>query len=73
MTQYLYRTTTKNAIHFIDGLIGKILEDMKDKGLLERIVILITGDHSEEFNDNNKNYWYHVGNYTKYQIQTPMI
>lgn len=63
----------KNAVHFIDSQIGKIIDSLESKNLLESTIIVITGDHGQEFNDNNKGYWQHGGNYSKYQIKVPML
>lgn len=65
----------KNAINYIDSLIGKVIKRLKNKDLLKNtiIIIIITGDHAQEFNDNHKNYWGHNGNFSKYQIKTPLM
>jgi len=39
----------KNAIHFDDGLIGKMFAKLKQKGLYENSVIVFMSDHGEEF------------------------
>jgi uncharacterized protein len=46
---------------------------MKQRGLLEDSVIVVTGDHGQEFNDNRRNYWGHNSNFTKYQTGVPLI
>lgn len=63
----------KNSLHFIDNEVGKVIEHLKNKNALENTIIVITGDHSQEFNDNKKGYWQHGGNFSKYQIQVPML
>lgn len=63
----------KNSLHFIDNEIGKIIKQLETKKLLENTIIVITGDHGQEFNDNKKGYWQHGGNFSKYQIQVPML
>jgi membrane-anchored protein YejM (alkaline phosphatase superfamily) len=63
----------KNSLHFIDAEIGKIINKLEEEQLLDDTLIVITGDHGQEFNDNNKGYWQHGGNYTKYQTQTPLL
>lgn len=63
----------KNALHFIDQEIGKVIRQLEEKALLENTIIVITGDHGQEFNDNKKGYWQHGGNFTRYQIQVPML
>lgn len=62
-----------NALYKIDGLVGEVLNQLKAQNLLDKTIVIITGDHGEEFNDNHLNYWAHASNYTKYQVQTPFI
>lgn len=63
----------KNSLHFIDGLIGKVLKQLEEKGVLNNTIIVITSDHGQEFNDNKKGYWQHGGNFSDFQIHVPMM
>ena len=63
----------RNCIYQIDSLISMVLDAIERQGLMSNTVILITGDHGQEFNENKKNYWGHSGNYSPYQIQVPLI
>src|SRR5690606_15483072 len=63
----------KNSLFYIDSLIGKVIQQLEDKNLLENTVLVITGDHGQEFNDNKKGYWQHGGNFSKYQVRTPLM
>jgi len=69
----LFLNLYKNAAYFVDSLVGVVLRDMEQKGLLKNTYIVITGDHGEEFNDNKKNFWGHNGNYTDAQMQIPLM
>ncbi|OMH25557.1 DUF3413 domain-containing protein [Motiliproteus sp. MSK22-1] len=62
-----------NSVHYTDSQIGRVLEQLSEKGMLANTVVAITGDHGEEFNDNGKGYWGHNGNFSRYQTQVPMI
>jgi membrane-anchored protein YejM (alkaline phosphatase superfamily) len=62
-----------NSVHYVDGLVGEVLTDIEARGLLKNSVILITGDHGQEFNDNDRNYWGHSSNFTRYQTGVPFI
>lgn len=57
----------------MDSLIGHVLNKLSDKGMLENTVVLITGDHGQEFNENKKNYWGHSANYSDWQIRVPLV
>lgn len=63
----------KNAVHFTDSQIGRVLRDLKQRNLLDNTLVIITADHGQEFNDNKKNYWGHGSNFTRYQLQVPLI
>lgn len=63
----------KNAVHFVDGQIGLVLRQLEYEKLMDSTIVIITGDHGQEFNDNKKGYWQHGGNYSKYQIKVPLI
>jgi membrane-anchored protein YejM (alkaline phosphatase superfamily) len=63
----------KNSLNYIDTLVGGVLRKLKEKELLESTIVVVTGDHGQEFNDNKKGYWQHGGNFSDYQIATPLI
>jgi len=63
----------KNSVHFVDEEIGKVLKALENRGLVDDSIIIITGDHGEEFNDNKKNFWGHGGNFTSAQIHVPLV
>ncbi len=63
----------KNGLHFVDNEVQTVLNELKSRGLLDNTIVIITGDHGEEFNDSRQGYWGHGSNYTRYQVQTPLI
>ena len=65
----LYRNCTWHT----DSLIGCILQKLETRGLLENSVVIISGDHSQEFNENKKNFWGHNGNFSDAQIHVPLL
>lgn len=68
-----YHNRYLNALYNDDLLIGNILNELEQKGLLEKTIIIFSSDHGEEFNDNKKNYWGHGSNYSKAQIHVPLF
>ncbi|MSP53336.1 MAG: DUF3413 domain-containing protein [Gammaproteobacteria bacterium] len=68
-----YLNLYKNALVYDDHLIGQVLDKLKAENLLNNTVVVITSDHGQEFNDNHKNYWGHVSNFTQYQTKVPLI
>lgn len=63
----------KNALRFVDSNVGEVIAALKEKGQLDNTVVIITGDHGEEFNDLKLGYWGHDGNFAKYQVRTPLV
>jgi membrane-anchored protein YejM (alkaline phosphatase superfamily) len=63
----------RNSLHYVDGLVGEVLDRVQGLGLLQNTIVVITGDHGQEFNDNGRNYWGHGSNYTRYQTGVPLL
>ncbi|HEY0502896.1 MAG TPA: sulfatase-like hydrolase/transferase [Lysobacter sp.] len=61
------------AVHYSDELIGQLLATLAKSPLASDTVVLVTGDHGEEFNDLGLNYWGHNGNFSDYQLRTPFV
>ena len=54
-------------------MIARVLNALKEKGLLKNTWVLISGDHGQEMNDSHQNFWGHNSNYTDYQTQVPLV
>jgi membrane-anchored protein YejM (alkaline phosphatase superfamily) len=63
----------RNALHFVDAEVGKVLDALDASGLAEDTLVVVTSDHGEEFNDTGKNYWGHNGNFSPYQVRVPLL
>jgi membrane-anchored protein YejM (alkaline phosphatase superfamily) len=68
-----YINRYKNAVYFIDQQVNAVLETLQSQDLLKNTVVVVTGDHGEEFNDSQLGFWGHASNFTRYQVQTPLI
>jgi len=68
-----YFNRYKNALYFVDSLLGDMLSKLDARRDLDNTVIILTSDHGEEFNDLKQNYWGHGSNFTKYQTQVPLV
>jgi membrane-anchored protein YejM (alkaline phosphatase superfamily) len=66
-----YLNHYKNAIYFDDIIIGNVLDMLDDRGLSGNTVIMMTGDHGEEFYE--RGYWGHNGAFTPEQIKVPFV
>ncbi|MEZ4871612.1 MAG: sulfatase-like hydrolase/transferase [Bdellovibrionales bacterium] len=83
LTSYNYSTLTddqkkvdlkhsyQNAVYFLDHHLGKILNDMQARGQLENTIVVITGDHGQEFMEYG--HTGHSGAFTRQQTMSPLI
>lgn len=62
-----------NAINFIDSEVGKVLNELETKSLMDNTIVIITADHGQEFNELGKNFWGHNGNFSRYQTFVPLV
>jgi uncharacterized protein len=62
-----------NSVHYVDSLIGESLNAIEQHGLLKNSIVVITGDHGQEFNDTKQEYWGHGSNFTRYQTEVPFM
>ncbi|MBM7093238.1 sulfatase-like hydrolase/transferase, partial [Streptomyces sp. S12] len=55
------------------SLIGPFVRALESGPFAQNTVLVVTGDHGEEFNDLKQNYWGHNGNFSDYQLRTPFV
>lgn len=67
--QLLNRYT--NASHWVDRQMGRIYDELEKQGLLENTIVVVTGDHGEEFME--KGAWGHNSSFVDEQIRTPLV
>lgn len=60
-----------NACRHLDSQLGRIVAHLKTRGLLENTIIVITGDHGEEFMEKGR--WGHNSAFVQEQIRVPLI
>lgn len=63
----------KQSVYYDDYLLQKVYDELERSGSLDNTLIFITGDHSQEMNDNKLGFWGHNGNYTDAQTKVPFI
>ena len=63
----------KNSVYYIDSLVQQVFAELKETGTLDDTLIIITGDHAQEMNDNRMGFWGHNGNFTDAQTKVPFI
>jgi len=68
-----YLNDCRNSVFYTDSLMGRIIRHLEAAGLMDNTIIIVTSDHGEEFNDNHAGWWGHTGNFTRYQVQVPLV
>jgi membrane-anchored protein YejM (alkaline phosphatase superfamily) len=61
------------AVHYIDSLVGGVVDDLERRALLDRTVVVITSDHGMEFDDGGLGFVGHGTAYSEYQMHTPFV
>lgn len=61
----------RNAVHYADRLTGEVIDALERRGLLDRTIVVVTGDHGEEFAEHG--YWGHNGAFTPEQTRVPLV
>lgn len=65
--------TYKTSVHFVDSLAKQVIDQLKASGEMDNTIVIITGDHAEEINDNGLNYWGHNSNFSDAQVHVPFV
>ena len=66
-----YKRRYWNSVAWVDHQIGEFCEFLKKEGRYENSVIIITGDHGEEFQEQGS--WCHCSSLEAEQIQVPLL
>lgn len=53
--------------------LSKLYSSLNDLELLQNTIVVITSNHGSEFNETQTNSWGSNGNYSRYQLQVPMV
>lgn len=59
-----------NSVYYVDFLLGRYLDGLKQRGLFDSSIIVITGDHGEEFWEHG--HWTHSSAFTEQQLRVPL-
>ena len=68
---FILKNRYKNAIFYNDYLIGNIIASLKKNNLFDNSIVVITGDHGEEFYENG--YFGHTSSFDDYQVKTVFV
>ncbi|HGE8464575.1 LPS biosynthesis-modulating metalloenzyme YejM [Serratia nevei] len=64
-----YRTGAQD----VDAQITQVLDTLKQRGLLDKTVVVITAEHGVEFNDSGKDQWGAGNGFNQAQLQVPLV
>ena len=67
----LVRNRYINAVHHLDQQLGRVFAALEREQLLDSTIVLVTGDHGEEFME--KGNWGHNSFFTEEQTRVPMV
>jgi hypothetical protein len=65
------RNRHTNSAHWLDVQLGRIYEQIEKEGLLDNTIIIVTGDHGEEFME--KGFWGHNSSFVEEQVHVPLV
>lgn len=60
-----------NATHHLDSQLGRVFDELEAQGLLDSTIVVVTGDHGEEFMEKGR--WGHNSTFSQEQIRVPML
>ncbi len=60
-----------NSCNHLDSQFERIIRYLEDNGLLDSTIVIITGDHGEEFMEKGR--WGHNSAFTEEQVRVPMV
>ena len=69
LKQRVYNSYQNSVLH-ADAVAGGILDLLAEAGELENTIVVVTGDHGEEFQESG--FWGHTSNFTPEQIDVPL-
>lgn len=60
-----------NACHHLDMQFNRVLEALKANNMLDNTIVILTGDHGEEFLEKGR--WGHNSTFSQEQIRVPLV
>ena len=68
---HLIKNRYINSVHHLDSQFARVFDYLKKNGLLDNTVVLMLGDHGEEFMEHGR--WGHNSAFTDQQTRTPLV
>lgn len=67
----LIRNRYLNSCHHLDQQLGRVFRCLEREGLLDSTIVVLTGDHGEEFMEKGR--WGHGSTFSEEQVRVPLI
>ena len=67
----LIRNRYVNSCRHLDTQFARVIRGLEERGLLDSTVVLLTGDHGEEFMERGR--WGHHSAFNRFQTRTPLV
>ncbi|MBU0681932.1 MAG: sulfatase-like hydrolase/transferase [Proteobacteria bacterium] len=67
----LIRNRYINSCHHLDSQFARVFAYLEENDLLDTTIVIITGDHGEEFMERGR--WGHNSDFNKEQVQVPLV
>ncbi|MFV8450144.1 DUF3413 domain-containing protein [Vibrio campbellii] len=68
-----FKKAYEQSVKSADKTVAEIIADLEANELLANTIVVITSNHGSEFNETNTNSWGANSNYSRYQLQVPMV
>lgn len=61
------------AMRMVDGEVKTVLNSLRDRGLQDNTLIIVTSDHGYEFDDNGIGHYGHASNFSTVQLRATLM
>lgn len=68
-----FKNAYDEALLLADGTLKRIFDIIEAQQLSDNTIVIITSNHGSEFNETKTNSWGANSNYSRYQLQVPMV
>lgn len=68
-----FKNAYDEALLLADGTLKRIFDTIEAQQLSDNTIVIITSNHGSEFNETKTNSWGANSNYSRYQLQVPMV
>ncbi len=68
-----FKNAYEHAVKSADQTVASIIDGLEEKKLLSNTIVIITSNHGSEFNETKTNSWGASSNYSRFQLQVPMV